>query len=135
MFTLNRIELIGHVGNAPELRFTGTCKPVAQMSLATNERWKDAAGGLKERTEWHRIICWGPLGETVTKHLRKGAFVRVVGRLQTREFENKDGAKVRVTEVIAADVGFLERKRDTDQPPAAADAPADGPAPDEPLPF
>jgi len=135
MYTLNRIEIIGHVGSDPELRHTRNEKAVAQMSVATNDRWKDASGTPQTRTEWHRVICWGDLAHAVAKHLAKGAFVRVVGRLQTRQFENKDGANVRVVEIIASEVGFLDRKPGADSHSSAGADRPDLPEPDEASPF
>jgi single-strand DNA-binding protein len=121
MFSHNRIELIGHVGEDPELRSTTYGQSVVSMSVATNERWKDAEGRPQERVEWHRITCWNQLGVTAHKYLKKGSYIRVVGRLQSRTYENKEGVKVRVWEVIAQEIGFLDRrpKADTDLPDSA----------------
>ena len=126
MFSRNRIELIGHLGTDPELRFTNDGQPVASMSLATNERWKDRSGKLQERVEWHRIRCWGPLARTVKEHLSKGSYVQVIGRLQSRTFTPQGGEEKRVWEVIAHEVGFLDRRA---RPGSDADAGA-GAAPD-----
>ena len=105
---LNRVQLIGHLGTDPEVRYTGTGTPVANFSLATTERWTDKSGKKQERTEWHRIVVWGTQGENCGTYLRKGRQVFVDGKIQTREWEDTNNGQRRfTTEIIAQDVKFL----------------------------
>ena len=105
---LNRVQLIGHLGTDPEVRYTGTGTPVANFSLATTERWTDKSGKKQERTEWHRIVVWGTQGENCGTYLRKGRQVFVDGKIQTREWEDTNNGQRRFrTEIIAQDVMFL----------------------------
>jgi single-strand DNA-binding protein len=109
MYNLNEVKLIGNLGSSPELKYTNNKRiPVANFSIATNERWKDDAGNSQERVEWHKIVCWGPLAEMVTKHLSKGHYVYVSGKNTTRKFEDKNGVTHYATEVMVQTVGFLQ---------------------------
>lgn len=106
MSGVNKVILVGHLGADPELRFTASGQPVCEMRLATSESWNDK-NGQQERTEWHRIIVWDKRGEVCGKHLAKGRQVYVEGRIQTRSYDDKDGNKRYVTEIVANDVQFL----------------------------
>ena len=108
MANLNKATLIGRLGNDPELKQTSSGNSVAQMSLATNEYWTDKSGQKQERTEWHRVVVWGKLAETCAKHLSKGRRVYLEGRIQTRQWESKEGEKRYTTEVVANSVQFLD---------------------------
>lgn len=105
---LNKAIIIGYLGNDPALRYTGSGKPVANFSVATTERWKDSNGQKQEKTEWHSIVAWGTLGENCSKYLDKGSKAYVEGRIQTREWEDRDGNKRKTTEIIAVNVLFLD---------------------------
>jgi single-strand DNA-binding protein len=108
MAGVNKVILIGNLGRDPELRYTQSGQPVTNFTLATSENWTDKQSGERqERTEWHRIIVWGRTGEMCAKYLAKGRTVYVEGRLQTREWEDKDGNKRRTTEINAQTVQFL----------------------------
>ncbi|MGH0037600.1 MAG: single-stranded DNA-binding protein [Myxococcota bacterium] len=108
MAGVNKVILIGNLGRDPELRYTQSGQPVTNFTLATSENWTDKQSGEKqERTEWHRIIVWGRTGEMCAKYLAKGRTVYVEGRLQTREWEDKEGNKRRTTEINAQTVQFL----------------------------
>jgi single-strand DNA-binding protein len=109
MASLNRVLLIGNVGSEPEMRMTGTGRAVCHFSVATNESWKDKDGTKKESTEWHRVTCWGPTAESVSKFLTKGRQVYVEGKIQTRSYE-KNGEKKFATDIIAERVLFLGEK-------------------------
>lgn len=110
MASLNKVMLIGNLGRDPEVRYTPGGSPVANFTLATSERWNDAASGeKKERTEWHRIVVWGKQAEIVGEYLRKGRQVYVEGSLQTREWTDRDGNKRTTTEVRAQRVQMLGR--------------------------
>ncbi len=104
---LNKVLLIGRLGKDPEVRYTTTGGSVATFSIATNENWTDKNGQKQERTEWHRIVAWGKLGEICGQYLSKGREAFVEGRLQTREWTDKEGHKRYTTEIVAANVQFL----------------------------
>lgn len=104
---MNKAILIGHLGRDPELRYTQSGQAVANFSIATSEKWTDKEGQKQERTEWHRIVCWGKLGETCSQYLSKGRQVAVEGKIQTREWQDKDGQKRYTTEINAQNVTFL----------------------------
>lgn len=108
MASLNKVILIGNLGGDPEKRFTPSGQPVATFNIATTERWKDRTNNQpQERTEWHRIVVWGQQAENCAQYLAKGRQVYVEGRLQTRQWEDKEGAKRTTTEVIAQRVLFI----------------------------
>ena len=138
MAGLNKVILIGNLGRDPELRYTANGQPVASFSLATTESWTNRSGEREQRTEWHRIVTWGKLAETCSEYMAKGKQVYVEGRLQTREWEDRDGNKRRTTEVNANQVLMLGRRSDWDnadrpRDPASPGAAADAPdAPDDP---
>ena len=108
MAGVNKVILIGNLGRDPELRYTPGGQPVANFSIATSESWNKKDGsGREERTEWHRIVAWGRTAELCAQYLSKGRTVYIEGRLQTREWENKEGQKQRTTEVVANTVQFI----------------------------
>ena len=108
MRSLNKVMLIGHLGTDPELRHTPSGQSVATFSLATNEMrgGRDGQPG-QERTEWHRIVAWARLAEICNEYLRKGRQVYIEGRLQTRDWTDKQGVKRYMTEVVASDMVML----------------------------
>ena len=107
---LNKAILIGRLGKDPEIRYTQDGKAVANFTIATNEEWKDKnTGEKKERTEWHRIVAFGKLGEICGEYLAKGRLVYVEGRLQTRSWE-QDGVTKYTTEIVINDMQMLESK-------------------------
>jgi single-strand DNA-binding protein len=109
--TVNKAILLGRLGQDPELRTTGGGQPVCNFTLATNESWFDKqANERKEKTTWHNIVAWGASGENCAKYLGKGSKVFVEGRIQTREWEDKDGNKRYTTEIVASSVQFLDTK-------------------------
>ena len=112
MASLNKVMLIGNLGQDPEMTYTqgGTAK--AQLSIATQEKWKDKGGEAKEKTEWHRVIVWGKLAEICGQYLSKGRQVFIEGRLQTRSWEDKDGNKRWTTEIVATGMQMLGAKKD-----------------------
>ena len=107
MAGVNKVILIGNLGRDPELRYTQGGQAVANFTLATTENWTNKGGEREERTEWHRIVAWGRTAELCAQYLAKGRTVYIEGRLQTREWENKEGQKQRTTEVNAQTVQFL----------------------------
>lgn len=104
---VNKVILIGRLGNDPEVRYTSNGGAVANFNMATNESWTDKQGQKQERTEWHKIVVWGKLGELCGQYLSKGRQAYVEGRLQTREWQDKEGNKRYTTEIVAQGVQFL----------------------------
>jgi single-strand DNA-binding protein len=104
---VNKVILIGNLGKDPEVRFTPAGAAVANFNIATNESWTDKSGQKQERTEWHRIVVWGKTAELCGEYLKKGRQCYLEGRLQTREWTDKEGKKNYTTEVVAQTVQFL----------------------------
>jgi single-strand DNA-binding protein len=104
---VNKVILVGNLGADPDMRYTPSGQGVCELRLATSESWNDKNGQRQERTEWHRIVVWGKRAEVCSKYLSKGRQVYVEGRIQTRTYDDKDGNKRYITEIIAADVQFL----------------------------
>lgn len=108
MAGINKAILIGRLGRDPEVRYTPSGVAVANFSMATSEEWKDRETGEKqERTEWHKIVAWRRLGEICGEYLHKGSQVYIEGRLQTRDWEDRDGNKRYTTEVVAQSMQML----------------------------
>ena len=107
MASVNKVILIGNLGADPELKYTPSNRPLCNLSLATNEVFKDKSGQRQERTEWHRVTVWGEQAETCSKYLVKGRSVYVEGRLQTRSWDDKEGKKRYSTDIVADRVVFL----------------------------
>jgi single-strand DNA-binding protein len=108
--SLNRVTLIGHLGQDPQLRYTPTGNPVCSLSVATDASYTDRASGeRKEAVDWHRVIVWGKQGSNCSEMLSKGRQVYVEGRLRTRSYD-KDGETRYVTEIVAQRVQFLGPK-------------------------
>ncbi|HEY4643903.1 MAG TPA: single-stranded DNA-binding protein [Bacteroidota bacterium] len=138
--SLNKVTLIGNVGKDPELRYTSTGVAVANFTLATNEQWKDGDGNMQERTEWHNIVAWKRLAEICGEYLKKGKKVYIEGRLQYRNYDDKNGIKRYVTEVVSQAMIMLDSKgAGASSAPDAeeqVDEPSGGPAAEkDDLPF
>ena len=131
--SVNKVILIGRLGADPEIRYTADGQPVANFRIATSERWTDKNGNRQERTEWHRIVTFGKLAETCGEYLSKGRQVYIEGRLQTRSYEDKDGIKRFVTEIVAQNMQMLGPRPNDGSGANAVDA--DEPPPEEDLPF
>jgi len=142
MASVNKAILIGNLGKDPELRYTPSGKAVTNFSIATTEKWKNQSGDMQESTEWHNIVLWGRQAEIAKEYLSKGSPVYIEGRIQTRNYEDKNGVKHYITEIVGQKMQFLGRKGDsssdyTPPPPPADDsaAPFDNNAEDDDLPF
>ncbi len=107
MASVNKVILLGNLGADPELRYTQSGSAVCTLRLATNERWKDKDGQPQERTEWHSVVVFGRQAENCEKYLKKGRSAYIEGRLQTRDWEDKDGNKRYTTEIVAQTVQFM----------------------------
>jgi len=111
MGSLNKTLLIGRLGQDPTISYTPSGVAVANFTLATSEEWKDKDTGEKqERTEWHRVVIWRRLAEVVGEYLSKGSQVYIEGKLQTREWEDKDGNRRFTTEIVGQNMQMLDSK-------------------------
>jgi len=99
MGSVNKVILVGNLGRDAELRYTPGGAAVATINMATTEVWNDKAGQRQEKTEWHRVVLWGKSAESLTEYLTKGKQIYVEGRLQTRQWDDKDGNKRYMTEI------------------------------------
>jgi single-strand DNA-binding protein len=139
---VNKVTLIGNLGDEPELRQTQAGTSVCNMSLATNESYTDSDGNEVQNTEWHNVVAWGRLGEVCNEYLSKGSQVYFEGKLQTRSWDDDDGNTRYSTEVKAREMMFLDSNRqstvsppdETDQAPQKTQ-PEDAFEPDDQLPF
>jgi single-strand DNA-binding protein len=104
---LNKVMIIGHLGRDPELRYTPSGRPVASFSVATSRTWTSAEGDRREETEWFNVVAWGNLAEICKTHLAKGQQVYIEGRLQTRGWEDDNGARHYRTELVANEMILL----------------------------
>lgn len=108
--SINKVQLIGRLGNDPELRYTGSGEAVCNFNMATDESYKDSDGNKVEKTEWHRIVAWSRLAEICGEYIKKGSLVFVAGKIQTRSYENKEGVTVYMTEIKINEMLMLEGK-------------------------
>lgn len=133
--SLNKVMVIGNLGNAPEFQYTPSGAAVASFSVASNESWTDKNGERKERTEWFNVVCWNKLAETCATHLTKGRQVYVEGRQQTRSWDGTDGVKHYRTELVADTVRFLGERGGGEARPPVARGDAEGDIDPDDLPF
>ena len=107
--TVNKVFLVGRLGKDPEIRFSGDGNAIANFSIATNETWKNKEGNQEEKTDWHNIVVFGASAEKyIQPYVKKGTLVSVEGKLQTRDWEDKDGNKRYTTEVVADIYGGVQ---------------------------
>ena len=109
--SLNKVMLIGNVGKDPDLKYTSSGIPVTTFRLATTEKWKNRDGETKEHTEWHTIVAWRGLAEIMQRMVKRGSKVYIEGKLQSRTFEDKNGFKKNVYEILADNMLMLEPPR------------------------
>ena len=137
--SLNKVILIGNLGQDPEARFTPQGTAVTSLSVATNESWKDQSGEKQDRTEWHRVVMYGRMAETASEYMKKGQMVYVEGRLHTREWEDKNQIKRRTTEISCDNFTMLGKRSDNTSSdrvaPEAAPNPKSDSGSDDDLPF
>ncbi|MBI4124701.1 MAG: single-stranded DNA-binding protein [Deltaproteobacteria bacterium] len=107
MASVNKVILVGNLGADPEKRYMGSGQAVCNLRMATSERWTDKQGNKQERTEWHRVVVYGPQAENCEKYLSKGRQVYVEGSIRTRQWEDQEKKTRYTTEVIAQRVQFL----------------------------
>ena len=108
---VNKVILIGNLGQKPEMRYTATNSAVANLSIATTESWKDRESGeMRDKTEWHKVVFFGKPAETIEKYLDKGSKIYVEGKLQTRKWQDKDGNDRWTTEIVGNEFNFLDSR-------------------------
>ncbi len=107
MASVNKVILVGNLGKDPEVRFTPSGRAVAKFSIATKESWMDQENSRQERTEWHNIVVWGKQAELCGQYLAKGRQVFIEGAIRSRNYDDKEGIKRYVTEIVAQRVQFL----------------------------
>ena len=113
---VNKVILIGNLGQKPEMRYTATNSAVANLSIATTESWKDKESGeMRDKTEWHRVVFFGKPAETIERYLDKGSKIYVEGKLQTRKWQDKDGNDRWTTEVLGNQLTMLGSRGTSEQ--------------------
>jgi single-strand DNA-binding protein len=118
--SVNKVILVGRLGRDPETRFTGGGQAVANFSVATDETYKDRNGERQKRTEWHKIVVWGKQAEIAQQYLKKGSLIFIEGRIQAREWQDKEGQKRTSFEIVANNFRMLGGR--SDGPAASAGA-------------
>jgi len=136
MASLNRVQLIGRLGRDPELRFTSDGTAIANLSVATSERYKDKSGEWIDRAEWHKIVMYARLAEIAGEYLVKGSLVYLEGRLQTRKWKDKEGVEKYNTEIVADRLQMLGERATRDEGGGASgQQTTQAPHPDDDIPF
>ena len=105
--SVNKVILVGRLGRDPETRYTGSGQAVANFSVATDESYKDRNGERQKRTEWHKIVVWGKQAEIAQQYLKKGSLIFIEGRIQSREWQDKEGQKRTSFEIVANNFRML----------------------------
>ncbi len=113
--SVNKVILVGNLGQDPESRFTPQGTAVTNLSIATNESWKNQNGEYQDKTEWHRVVMYGKMAETASEYMYKGMMVYVEGRLQTNEWEDQNQIKRKTTEIRCDNFTMLGKKPDSDK--------------------
>ncbi|MFH2129047.1 MAG: single-stranded DNA-binding protein [bacterium] len=129
MGNLNKVLIIGRLGQDPEKRITPNGHTVVNVSLATSEYFKDQGGNKQERTEWHRVVFWNRQAEIVEQYCRKGSQIYVEGSLQTREWQDKDGNKRYSTDIVARNLQLLDSRQQTGQDGSSQSGRPENPSP------
>ena len=147
--SVNRVTLIGRLGTDPELKHTPNGAAMAHFNMATNRSWKDSEGNAVEKTDWHRIVVWRKPAEIIAEYCKKGHRLYIDGRLETRSWDDNNGQKRFMTEVVVENFTFLESRSSNggggntgfsappipEEPPAGAENNMAGDAGDDDLPF
>ncbi len=142
--SVNKVILVGRLGRDPETRYTSAGQAVCNFTLATDETFRDRSGERQKRTEWHRIVLWGKLAEIAQQYLKKGTLVYIEGRIQSRQWDDREGNKRTTVEIVGNVMRMLSTRAETaaaasaevEAPPAATDEATPGPEiSDEDIPF
>ena len=113
--SVNKVIIVGNLGQDPEARFTPQGTAVTNLSIATNESWKNQEGQIQDRTEWHRVVMYGKMAETANEYMRKGQMVYVEGRLETREWEDQNQNKRKTTQIRCDNFTMLGKRSFNEQ--------------------
>lgn len=135
---LNKVQIIGHLGKDPEMRYTPSGRPVTTFTVAVSRSWNSADGEHHAETEWFNVVAWSNLAETCKQYLAKGRRVYIEGRLQTRRWDDKEGQKHSSVEIVANEMLMLDDRRDsTNNHAQDADAASSesGPVAEDEFPF
>ena len=143
MASVNKVIILGNLGQDPEIKYTADGTAIDNLSIATNETWKDKKTGEKQqKTEWHRVVAFKRLAEIMGEYLKKGSSVYIEGKIQTRKWDDKDGVTRYTTEIVARELQMLGSKGDDQKsgPSAGAGNPVSDPGPpdedfDDDIPF
>ncbi len=137
MASVNKAILIGNLGRDPEIRYTPSGQAVASFTIATTDKWRDKEGQLQERTDWHNIVCWGKQAELANQYLKKGRPVYIEGRIQNRSYDDKEGNKRYISEVVVQRLQFLGGRpgESTGQQQETPEIPPETAGEDDDLPF
>lgn len=108
--SVNKVFLLGHLGKDPDIRYMQNGTAVATFSIATSEQWKDNDGNAQERTQWHNIVAWRKLAEICGEYLKKGSHIYLEGKLQYRNYDDKNGLKRYVTEIVMEELVMLDTR-------------------------
>jgi single-strand DNA-binding protein len=127
--SVNKAILVGRLGRDPETRYTAGGQAVCNFTLATDETYRDRAGERQKRTEWHRIVVWGKQAEIAQQYLRKGSLIFVEGRIQTRQWDDREGQKRTTVEIVANNFRMLGSRGDGGGAPPAAPGESEAHAP------
>lgn len=114
--SVNKVILVGRLGRDPETRYTSSGQAVTNFSVATDEIWKDKNDEKQKKTEWHKVVAWGKLAEIIQEFLKKGSLVYLEGKIQSREWQDKDGQKKTAVEVVASTLKMLGGKPNEEKP-------------------
>lgn len=138
--SLNKVQLIGNLGADPEVRSTQNGSRIANLRVATNEKWNDKQGNLQENTEWHRVVMYGNLAEIAEKYLRKGSKLYIEGSIRTSKWEDRDGNTRYTTEITGRNIIMLDGRGDGDFSYSSNDddgfsSPANNDISDDDIPF
>lgn len=130
MASVNKVILIGNLGNDPEIRYMPNGEAVANFSIATTDQWKDKQGQKQERTEWHRIVCYRKLAEIVEAYVKKGRSVYVSGSIQSQKYTDKQGMDKVSFQIVADELRLLDRAQEQQQQSAPKESAPPSDAPD-----
>ncbi len=108
MPSINKVFILGHVGQDPTVKYTSNGKPVAIFNVATTDRWKDKSGQPQQKTTWHRVIAWGRIAEAVDDTIRKGSLVYIEGKMNNNDYINDQGVKQKSTQVVVKNIAVLD---------------------------
>lgn len=131
---LNKVMIIGNLGNDPEIKYSNTGTAIATFNIATTENRRDSEGNWEEKTEWHRVVMFGKQAEVCKDYLHKGSKVYVEGRLQTRSWEDQSGQKRYTTEIVGANMVMLDSRGQAPPPDAAPGQDEKAPEPTDEFP-